>query len=70
MCVVFQMNEAHVVGSEVRSQVMGTELSEGEVGVDCFCVAFSDKATANSALNLGQYFLYWKRLGTITVHTL
>lgn len=55
------MNEAHVVGNDVRSQVMGTELGEGEVGVDCFCVAFSDKATANSALNLGQYFLYWKR---------
>ncbi|KAK4294863.1 hypothetical protein Pmani_032542 [Petrolisthes manimaculis] len=58
------VNEAQVVGSDVKSQVSGTELSEGEVGVDCFCVAFTHSATSNSPLSLGQYFLYWKRSGS------
>ncbi|KAG7177145.1 Trafficking protein particle complex subunit 11-like [Homarus americanus] len=41
--------------------VMNTELSEGEMGVDCFCISLSKKSLPNSALTLGQYVLYWKR---------
>lgn len=54
-------NEVHQVGAEAKSQVMDTELSDGEMGVDCFCIAVSKKAVPNSALTLGQYVLYWKR---------
>lgn len=53
--------DAHQVGTESVSHIVGTELSEGEIGVDCFCIAVSSKLPANSALTLGQYFLYWRR---------
>ncbi|XP_069942864.1 trafficking protein particle complex subunit 11 isoform X3 [Cherax quadricarinatus] len=58
-------NEVNQVGTEAKSQVMNTVLSEGEIGVDCFCVLLSKKATPNSALTLGQYVLYWKRFLTV-----
>ncbi|XP_042226153.1 trafficking protein particle complex subunit 11-like [Homarus americanus] len=54
-------NEVSQVGTESKSQVMNTELSEGEMGVDCFCISLSKKSLPNSALTLGQYVLYWKR---------
>nr|XP_045621115.1 trafficking protein particle complex subunit 11-like isoform X2 [Procambarus clarkii] len=54
-------NEVNQVGTEVKSQIMNTVLSEGEMGVDCFCILLGKKATPNSALTLGQYVLYWKR---------
>lgn len=59
--IVLQASEVHQVGAESRSQVINTELLEGEVGVDCFCVAVGEEVIANSAVTLGQYVLYWKR---------
>ena len=56
-----QANDVHQVGTDSVSHVTGTELSEGELGVDCLCIAVSNNIPANSALALGQYFLYWKR---------
>lgn len=59
--LVFQASEVHQIGAESRSQVINTELSEGEMGVDCFCIAVDEEVVANSAVTLGQYVLYWKR---------
>lgn len=55
-------SEVHQIGSDAASHVVNTELCEGEMGVDCFCIAVEDKVVANSAVTLGQYVLYWKRL--------
>ncbi|MPD01156.1 Trafficking protein particle complex subunit 11 [Portunus trituberculatus] len=54
-------SEVHQIGTDAASNVVNTELSEGEMGVDCFCIAVDDKLVANSAVTLGQYVLYWKR---------
>lgn len=54
-------SDAYQVGSDTISQIAGTELAEGEYGVDCLCVAVSSNVPSSSALALGQYFLYWKR---------
>lgn len=54
-------NEAQVVGGEAISQIADTELCDGEMGADCFCVSLSPRATPNTAVTLGQYVLYWKR---------
>lgn len=54
-------SEVHQIGADSRSQVINTELSEGEMGVDCFCIAVDEEVVTNSAVTLGQYVLYWKR---------
>lgn len=59
--LIFQANEAQVVGGEAISQIADTELCDGEMGADCFCVSLSPRATPNTAVTLGQYVLYWKR---------
>lgn len=59
--LILQANEVHQIGTESISQVVNTELCEGEMGVDCFSIAVDEKVVANSAVTLGQYVLYWKR---------
>lgn len=59
--IILQASEVAQVGSDVQSQIANTELADGEVGVDCFCIAVGKKVPPNSAVPLGQYILYWKR---------
>ncbi|KAK7085453.1 hypothetical protein SK128_018952, partial [Halocaridina rubra] len=56
-------NDVYQDSTEYLSHIVGTELSEDEVGMDCFCIAVSSKVPSNTAITLGQYFLYWRRAG-------
>ena len=51
-----------VYDGEAVSHIEGTDLSDEETGVDCFCIKSESMPSDGVPIPLGQYLLSWKRL--------